>query len=142
MNPLVKNIIAVIVGIIVGGLVNMGLILISGYIIPLPEGVNASDSESLKESMHLFEFRHFIFPFLAHALGTLAGTFTAVKLGANNFITIALIITGFFMVGGIISAWQIQGPYWFTVIDLTLAYLPMGLIGWVTGKPKVAPEKA
>ena len=141
MNPLVKNIIAVIVGIILGGLVNMGLILISGYVIPLPEGVNASDSESLKESMHLFEFRHFIFPFLAHAFGTLVGAFVAVKLAANNKIFIAVLITAFFMIGGIISAWQIQGPYWFTVIDLSLAYLPMGLIGWILGKDKIVPEK-
>lgn len=139
MSPLLKNIIAVIVGIVVGIIVNMGIILISGYIIPLPEGVDAADPQSLKDGMHLFEFKHFILPFLAHALGTLAGAFTAVKLGASYKITIAWIITGFFMIGGIYSAWQIQGPYWFTVIDLTFAYMPMGLLGWVWGRKKVAP---
>jgi hypothetical protein len=143
MSPLLKNIVAVIVGVIVGSLVNMGIILISGSIIPLPEGVDASDPQSLKDGMDLFEFRHFIFPFLAHALGTLAGAFVGVKLGAtpNSRINVAVIITAFFMVGGIISAWQIQGPYWYTVIDLTFAYMPMGLIGWVLGRKKVVEVK-
>jgi hypothetical protein len=30
--------------------------------------------------MHLFEPRHFIFPFLAHSLGTFAGAFVATLL--------------------------------------------------------------
>jgi len=141
MNPLLKNIIAVIVGIVVGGLVNMGIILISGYIIPLPEGVDAADPQSLKDGMHLFEFRHFILPFLAHALGTLIGVFVAVKLGASNTIALALIITTVFMLGGIYIALQIQGPYWYTVFDLTFAYMPMGLFGWVLGRKKVVPTE-
>ena len=143
MSPLLRNIIALIVGVIVGSIVNMGIILISGYIIPLPEGVNSSDPQSLKDSTHLMEFRHFIFPFLAHALGTLAGAFVGVKLGTgiNQRIAIAVIITGLFMVGGIYSAWQIQGPNWFTVVDLSFAYMPMGLIGWVLGRDKLPPAE-
>jgi hypothetical protein len=139
MSPLLKNIIALIVGIIVGSIVNMGIILISGYIIPLPEGVDATDPESLKAGMSLFEFKHFIFPFLAHALGTLAGALVAVRLAVNHTVTLAVIITAFFMIGGIYSAWQIQGPNWFTVIDLSFAYMPMGLLGWAYGRKKGVP---
>jgi hypothetical protein len=139
MNPLVKNIIALVTGIIVGSLVNMGIILLSGYIIPLPEGVVATDPQSLKDGMDLFEFKHFIFPFLAHALGTFAGAFIAARLAANHTVTLALIITALFMFGGIYSAWQIQGPYWYTVIDLSFAYMPMGLLGWVYGRKKDVP---
>ena len=50
-----KNILAVIAGIIIGGAVNMGLIMISGSLIPPPEGVNPADMESLKANIHLFD---------------------------------------------------------------------------------------
>ena len=63
MPSLLKNIIAVILGVIVGSVVNMSLITISGSIIPLPEGVDNTTMEGLKETMHLFEPKHFIFPF-------------------------------------------------------------------------------
>ncbi len=75
MNPIVKNILAVISGAILGGFVNMGIIMVSGSIIPPPEGADITTMEGLKSAMHLMEPRHFIFPFLAHALGTLVGAF-------------------------------------------------------------------
>ncbi|RMG38369.1 MAG: hypothetical protein D6732_05390, partial [Methanobacteriota archaeon] len=70
MNPILRNVIAVLAGLILGSVVNMGLITLGSSVIPPPPGVDVTDMESLKSSMHLFEPRHFIFPFLAHALGT------------------------------------------------------------------------
>ena len=64
MNSTVKNILAVVAGLVIGSIVNMGLITISGSIIPPPEGVDNTTMEGLKESMHLFQPKHFIFPFL------------------------------------------------------------------------------
>ena len=75
--PIVRNILAVIAGIVLGSVVNMGLITIGPSVVAPPEGVNVNDMESLKSSMHLFQPKHFIFPFLAHAIGTLAGAFVA-----------------------------------------------------------------
>jgi hypothetical protein len=77
VNPILRNILAVFAGLIFGSMVNMGLIMISGSIIPPPPGVNPADMECPKSSMHLFKAKHFIFPFLAHALGTLAGAWLA-----------------------------------------------------------------
>ena len=37
MNPTLKNILAIIAGIIIGSLVNMGIIMVSSLIIPPPE---------------------------------------------------------------------------------------------------------
>ena len=73
MNPTIRNILAVIVAAFVGGAVNMALITISSSIIPPPEGVDVTTTEGLKASMHLFQPKHFIMPFLAHALGTFVG---------------------------------------------------------------------
>ena len=130
MKPIYKNILAVVAGIIVGGIVNMGLIMISGSIIPPPEGVDPTNMESLKENMHLFGPRHFIFPFLAHAIGTLAGAFLAAKIAASNQMTFALVVSAFFLLGGITNAFLLPAPTWFIAVDLILAYLPMGWLGW------------
>lgn len=134
MNPIVKNIIAVVVGIIVGGIVNMALIMVSGNIIPLPEGVDASNMESLKTNMPFFEAKHFIMPFLAHALGTLVGAFLAAKLAANRKMIFALLIGAFFLIGGTMNVLDLPAPLWFEASDLIVAYIPMAYLGGLLGR--------
>jgi hypothetical protein len=131
MNPIIKNIFAVITGIILGSAVNMGIIMISGSIIPPPGGVDVSTTEGLKASMHLFQPINFLMPFLAHALGTLAGAFLTVLIAANHKMIFAMVIATFFLVGGIFNIVMLPSPTWFTVIDLVGAYIPMG---YVAGK--------
>ncbi|NNF00976.1 MAG: hypothetical protein HKN25_18310, partial [Pyrinomonadaceae bacterium] len=67
MNPIIKYIIAVVVGLVVGSGVNMGLVNIGPSIIPLPEGADVSNMEALAKSMKLFTPANFLFPFLGHA---------------------------------------------------------------------------
>lgn len=129
MNPILRNILAVIVGAVVGGLVNGGLIGIGPSIIPPPEGVDMTTVEGLAEGIKLLQPKHFIMPFLAHALGTLAGAFTAVKLAVSHHRKLALGIGAFFLIGGIMAANMIPAPTWFNVLDLVAAYLPMGWLG-------------
>ena len=129
MNPILKNILAVIAGWIGGGALNMGLILLGSSMVGLPEGVNAMDPDSLANNIHLFEFKHFVFPFLAHALGTLLGAFIAAKIAANNNMKFALAIGVLFLLGGIANAFMIGGPMAFNVIDIVFAYIPMAWLG-------------
>ena len=140
MNPILKNILAVVAGVILGSVVNMGLIMLSSSVIPPPDGVDVTNMESLKSSMHLFEPKHFIFPFLAHALGTLAGAFTAARIAAGHKMKFALGIGAFFLIGGIANVFMLPSPAWFTVLDLVGAYIPMGWLGgrWA-GASAVAP---
>jgi hypothetical protein len=138
MNPIIKNILAVIGGIVVGSAVNMGLITISGSIIPPPEGADVTTMEGLKASMHLFEPRHFLFPFLAHALGTLVGAIIAGLIAANRKMLFAVIIGIFFLIGGTANVFLLPSPTWFIVVDLVLAYLPMA---WLGGKLALVLQK-
>jgi hypothetical protein len=129
MQPILRNILAVIAGIFIGSLVNMGIIMISGSIIPAPDGADVTTMEGLKATMHLFEPKHFIFPFLSHALGTLVGALLAARFAANNHMRFALAIGVFFLIGGITSVYMLPSPVWYTVLDLVGAYLPMGYLG-------------
>lgn len=128
MNPILKNILAVIAGIVGGSVVNMGIIMISGSIIPPPADADVTTAEGLKAAMHLFEPKHFLFPFLAHALGTLAGASLAAFIASNNKMLFALGISVFFLAGGITNIVMLPSPLWFTVVDLVGAYLPMGYL--------------
>jgi hypothetical protein len=129
MNPIMKNIIAIIAGLILGSVVNMGIIMVSSSIIPPPEGADVTTMEGLKQSMHLFQPRHFITPFLAHALGTFAGAYLTAKIAATHKMKLALLVSVFFLVGGITNIFMLPSPTWFSVLDLIVAYIPMGFLG-------------
>ena len=139
MNPTLRMILAVVAGIIVGNIVNGGLIMLSPMLIPPPEGVDPTNAESLAANMHLFEARHFIVPFLAHALGTLAAAFLAAKLTPTRKMRAALIVGGFFLLAGIANLFILPGaPVWFVALDVILAYIPMGWLGWKLADKKTA----
>ena len=84
--------------------------------------------------MHLFEPKHFLFPFLAQALGTLAVALLAATIAASHQFKFALAIGVFFLAGGIANVLMLPSPIWYTVLDLTLAYLPMEYIGWALSR--------
>ncbi len=130
MNPILRNILSVIAGIAIGSVVNMGIIQISGSIIPPPEGADNTTMEGLKASMHLFQPKHFLFPFLAHALGTFAGAILATLIAASHKMKFALAIGAFFLIGGISTVLMLPSPLWFTLVDLLGAYLPMAWLGF------------
>ncbi len=129
MNPIIRNILSILAGIISGSVVNMGIIMISGSIIPPPEGADVTTMEGLKASMHLFGPENFVFPFLAHALGALTGAFLAGLIAGSHKMKFALSIGIFFLIGGIANAFLLPAPSWFIVLDITLAYIPMGYMG-------------
>jgi uncharacterized membrane protein YqgA involved in biofilm formation len=130
MPPSIRNILAVVAGFVIGSIVNMGLISVSGTAIPPPDGADVTTMEGLKASMHLFEPKHFVFPFLAHALGTLVGAAVAASIAASHKFHLAITIGVLFLAGGIASALMLPSPLWFDVLDLCNAYIPMAWIGW------------
>jgi hypothetical protein len=129
----VRNVLAVLVGIVVCMFVNGGIIAISSSVIPPPEGVNVNDMESIRASIHLFQPKHFVMPFLAHALGSLLGGLVAALIAANRKMTFALVIGIVHLAGGIAAAFLIPAPIWFIALDLVVAYLPMAWIGGIIG---------
>lgn len=129
MPNLLRNVLAVIAGIVIGGIVNMAIITLSPSLIPPPAGVDVNNAESLRNAMHLFEPRHFVMPFLAHAVGTLAGALVAYLIAASHKTKFAYAIGAFFLVGGIAASFMIPAPTWFIALDLLVAYLPMAWLG-------------
>ncbi|MDC1395481.1 hypothetical protein N8368_03125 [Bacteroidia bacterium] len=141
LKTILVGLLVVIAGLFLGSLLNMGIIMIGPSVIPMPKGVKPMDEDSLEEFMHLFETKHFVMPFLAHALGTLVGAFVAVKL-SNIFNVpevglIASIAIGLlFLWGGIETSKSIGASMNATLFDAVLAYIPFTLGGYFLAKRK------
>ena len=129
MKRVFRLILAVIAGIVVGSLANMALIMVSGHIIPPPTGIDTTTTEGLKAAMPLFEPKHFLFPFLAHAVGTLVGALIATLATPGRTCGPAWVVGACFLIGGIAAVAMLPSPIWFTVVDLVFAYLPMAWLG-------------
>ena len=132
MKTIFKNILAILGGVVIGMVVNMGLIITGNQLIPFEDEMNPMNAMN-------WELKYFIFPFLAHAIGTLLGALIAAKFAASYKMTFAICIGIFFLSGGISMVFILPAPVWFVVVDLVLAYIPMGWLGWkisnLTTKP-------
>ena len=131
---MMRLVLAIIAGVVVGSIVNMGLVLLGGQVVPPPDGVDPANVDSIKNSIASYEGKHFVFPFLAHAVGTLVGAITAYLIAVEHKMLASLTIGGVFLIGGISMANMIPQPTWFTILDLVFAYIPMGFLGGLIAK--------
>ena len=130
MNTIFNNILVIIGGCLFGMAVNMGLIITGNQLIPFDDGMNPMNA-------NMWEIKYFLFPFLAHAMGTLSGAFIAAKFSASYHMVFAICIGIFFLLGGISMVFIMSAPVWFIVADLSLSYIPMGWFGWkLSGQKK------
>jgi len=83
--------------------------------------------------MPLMQPQHFLFPFLAHALGTFLGALVVARFATSRQLQLALIIGALFFVGGLRMVMEFPSPMWFDALDLGLAYFPMAYIGYKLG---------
>lgn len=122
---------AVVSGLLAGALINGFLVYWGPRLIPPPSGFDLTTLEGLRLAMPHMAPRHFIFPFLAHALGTFLGAVVSSVVVRGQSLWPAVIVGLLFLLGGIINVFTLPAPLWFSVADLLLAYMPPAfLAGW------------
>ncbi len=134
MNPILKNILVAIAAAVVGAIANMSLVILGGVVVPPPPGYDLNTMEGLAAAMPQMQPMHFLFPFLAHAAGTLVGALIVARFAASRELQISLFIGSLFFVGGLQMVMELPSPMWFNVIDLGLAYFPMAFLGYRLGR--------
>lgn len=132
MNPTLRNILAVVLGAIACLLFNGLLLGLMMKAIPPPEGFDPN----VMSTYVLLHNRHFLSPFVAHAVPSLIGGLIAALIAADRKMTFGLTVGGLHLLGGIAAAFMIPAPTWFVVLDLVVAYLPMAWIGARLGGAK------
>jgi hypothetical protein len=121
---------AVVAGAVVGGMVNMGLIVAGSKLLPPPSGVDVNDVASIDAHIGEYSVAQLLSPFAAHALGTLAGALVAALVAPESRLRVALTVGLLFLAGGIMAVSMIpSAPLWFDALDLVVAYVPMALLG-------------
>ncbi len=123
MLTILKNTAIIFLGIILGMIINMGLVYLGGYILETP--VNFSPKNATN-----WDLKYFAFPFLAHASGTFSGSYFVAKISKNTSFLYPLIVGTYFLAGGIYMTIIITTPFWFVILDLGFAYLPMSILAW------------
>src|SRR6185436_20429238 len=106
MPNLLRNVLGALAGLAIAGAVNMALIAVGPALIPPPAGVDVTTTEGLRQGIHLLEPRHFIMPFLAHAIGTLAGALAAYLIAGTFKARMAYAIGVLFLCGGIAASFM------------------------------------
>ncbi|MBK6472343.1 MAG: hypothetical protein IPF94_17000 [Betaproteobacteria bacterium] len=129
MSKFLRVLLAVVAGFVVGSVVNMALVTVSGRVIPPPAGADVTTMEGVEGGSSSIQARHFIFPFMAHALGALVGALVACWLAPGKSPVPAYIVGGLFLLGGIANALMLPAPAWFVAADLLLAYVPAAWLG-------------
>ncbi len=137
MNPTLRNSLAVLSGLVIGGAVNMALVVIGGKAMPPPPGVDVNDIASINAHIGEYSVAQLMAPFLAHALGTLVGALVAARIAVSHHMLLAMLIGIAFLAGGIMAVRMIpNSPAWFSALDLAVAYLPMAWLGARVGRKR------
>ena len=84
MDTIGRIIYAVILGFIVGSFTNMGFIVLGDFIFPWPPEVMIQLENETLNNMDMLNNTHYIFPFLAHAMGTLVGAVCALRIAGEK----------------------------------------------------------
>ncbi|MCB9832256.1 MAG: hypothetical protein H6807_07250 [Planctomycetes bacterium] len=137
---ILRGIVAIVLGWFTGSVANMGLVMLGIALVP-PPGIPAELRgfevmisrqeefyEALAAALPKFGVLDYLFPFLAHALGTLVGASVAAWLAPIRKARFAWAIGLLFLAGGITNVAMLPAPLWFEAADLILAYLPMAWI--------------
>lgn len=131
IKKILITVLALLLGLFMGSMVNGFLVGLGAQLVTLPVGLRTDTLDHLREAMPHFEFKHFVFPFVAHAFGTLVGSAIAAGISKSYSFLSAFIVGLFFFIGGAYMVFSLPSPLLFDVIDLVFAYFPMAYLGYL-----------
>ena len=128
---ILKRTIVIFISLFSGAMLNGAIINISSKVIAPPKGFDLNTAEGLQAAMPHMGPEHFLFPFLAHALGTLISALLITRFLKSQQFVFAMMAGILFMLGGISMVIMLpETPIWFILVDLIGAYIPMAYLGY------------
>ena len=129
-----KSVLLSVLGLFIGAFTNGLIVQLGTFLIKAPKGLDLATEEGLAKAMPLMGVEHFVFPFLAHAIGTFIGAYFVTRVRVDKPLIYALAIGFAFLAGGVMMVVMLpQTPLWFILLDLLVAYLPMAYLGYRLG---------
>ncbi len=134
---MLRNIGAVIAGMIVGMVLNITIIMINLIFFPMPEGLSMQDQEGFSAWAKTLPETAFILPMVAHLAQAFGGGWLAARIGASHPMVLAMIVGVLSLGGGISNALSMEIPTWMWI------EMPFYLVlAWVAGNIEVKRRAA
>jgi MFS family permease len=130
---MLRNVGAVLLGLIAGSCVNMALILLNSYVLfPMPEGMDMNDADQMNAYIATLPAVAFLVVIVAHLGQAFVGGWIAARLGKSRPMVLAMILGVLTLAGGVMNAMTLTTPTWM-YIELPL-YL---VVAWAAGTLEV-----
>lgn len=127
---MLRNIGAVVAGLLVGSIFNMSISMLSAKVLfPMPEGTNMQDPVAMNAYIAGLPVAAMLIVMIAHLGQSFLGAWVAARLAASTpmALALALMVGGFSLLGGIMNMMSLSLPTWM-MIELPL-YLVMAWLG-------------
>lgn len=120
---MIRTIVGTILGLVIGGIVNYGIVLISWTIYPVPDHIDQSSADPEQQKLLMawistLPTGAFIWAWVAHWVGAAVGTLVGSCAAGRRSYAPAVVIGLLFTAGGVYMVTLIDGPAWFPWIDI------------------------
>ena len=116
---MLRNVGAVLVGLVIGAILNMALVQLNLVLFPFPTDVDLGSPEELAAAIRSMPPAAWILVFAAHLGQAFVGGWVAARLGASHPVALALVVGVVTMGGGIANAISLSLPAW-TWVEMPL----------------------
>lgn len=132
MNPKIRTALAIVTGIGAGGLVIALMQGLNSALFPLPEGLDMADPEAVGRALADAGPSVLFGVALSYFWGPFAGGWLATSLANDEGRLVPGVVTGFFMLGTILTLASFPHPLWFWFAG-PAAIAAGGHFGWMKG---------
>ena len=123
MNPVVRSILAVILGLLVAFVVIALVQMIGIRVYPPPAGMDPTNPESIKAAMAQIPLAALLFVLLSYAAGSVVGGWVSARFAPKAKMTHAIIVAALLFCAGLMNLMTIPHPMWFAVTSSAIYWL-------------------
>ena len=123
-----KKVLAVIAGMVAGGIAMSIVQMISSLLHPMPANLSLSDTEGVREWISNLPASAFAIVLFSHSLGAYVAAVVCRLIVGEKWRRGTLIIAGLFTLAGIANSIIIPQPIWVSLVDVVV-YFPAALLG-------------
>jgi len=125
---MLRNVLAVVAGIVAGGVVVFGVETMAHSVYPPPEGFDPTTPAGMAAIMGKAPVGALLLVLLAYAAGACVGGFVAAKLASSGSQSKAMIVGIVLLLAGISNLLAIPHPVWMAIGTL-IVFLPAAWLG-------------
>lgn len=123
MNPIVRSILAVIVGMLVAFVLIACVEMVGIRVYPLPTGVDPTNLNAMKAAMATRPPAALLFVLLAYTVGSVAGGWVAARFAPSAGMMHAMIVAALLFGAGLMNLMTIPHPTWFWATSSVIYFL-------------------